>query len=144
MPAIANIALNDAQATPVLHTFAPVNQDAKGTWWWEDQTGVSPLGFNRISADFKRLGNPAAGATSASRVSRVNFSIHTPKLEALSNNSAGYTPAPTVAYIPRFNGEFILPERASLQDRKDLRKYAQFLLADASVIAMVETLLGIY
>jgi len=144
MAAVANIVLNDAQATPVAHTFIPLGPDAQGTWWFEDQTGSAAIGYNRISMNLKRVGNPAPGSDSGGRVNRLSLGIHTPKLETVANNSAGITPPPTVAYVCRANLELILPERCSLQDRKDLRKYADFLFADAQVIAMAENLQNVY
>lgn len=145
MPAVASIALNDALGSPVLHTFIPLGQDNNGTWWYEDQTGTSAIGYNRISISLTRTPPGTNGAASGSnRVNRVKMSIHTPTLETLGTNDNGITPPPTVAYINRCNVEFILPERNSLQNRKDLRKYAQFLLADAQAIAVVETLQSIY
>lgn len=144
MSAVANIVLSDAQATPVAHTFVPIGQDAKGTWWFEDQSASSSIGYNRISMLLKRAGNPAPGSNAGDRVNRVLVGLHTPKLETLSNNSAGLTPPATVAYIPRCNIEMIIPDRAALQDRKDLRKFAQFLLAETQLTAMVETLQGVY
>jgi len=65
-------------------------------------------------------------------------------LETLGTADNGITPPPTVAYTPRFNAEFIMSERASLQNRKDLRKYANFLLAEAQLTAMVEALQGVF
>lgn len=144
MPAVANIVLADAQATPVNHTFIPLGPDSNGVWWFEDQTGTSSIGYNRISAELKRPINPAPGSDSSTRMNRLKLGIHTPKLETLGTNDAGLTPSPTVAYIPRASIELALPERAVLQDRKDVRKYAQFLLADALVVAMAETLQNIY
>lgn len=144
MSAVANIVLNDAQATPVAHTFIPLGPDVNGVWWWEDQTGTSPIGYNRISMSLSRasLGQPSSNA--GERTTRIKVGIHTPKLETLGNNSAGITPPPTVAYIPRCNVEFILSDRSSLQDRKDLRKYADFLLAEAQLTDMVENLRSVY
>jgi hypothetical protein len=37
-----------------------------------------------------------------------------------------------------------MSERAVLQDRKDLRKFADFLIAEAQLTAMVETLQNVY
>jgi len=144
MSAVTSIVLNDAQATPVAHTFLPLGPDANGVWWFEDQSGASPIGYNRISMKLTRPQNAAPGSDSGNRVSRVSVGIHTPVLETLGNNSAGITPPPTVAYIARCNIEFILPERSSLQNRKDIRKYADFLLAETQLTAMVETLQSIY
>lgn len=144
MSAVTNIVLNDAQATPVAHTFTPVGPDQSGTWWFEDQSAASPIGYNRISMQLVRASNPAPGSNAGGRINRVKVGLHTPKMETLGNSSAGITPPPTVAYIPRCNVEFIIPDRTSLQDRKDLRKFADFLLAEAQLTDMVENLRNIY
>lgn len=144
MSAVANIALNDAQGSPVLHTFVPLGPDVNGTWWWEDQTGTSSIAYNRISMKLTRPKPAAAGDNSDKRVNRVKFSILTPKVESLGVSDSGYTPSPTIAYTPRFDGEFVMSERSTLQDRKDLRKYADFLLAETQLTAMVETLQNVY
>lgn len=144
MAAVANITLNDALATPVLHTFVPVGQDSKGVWWYEDQSASSPIGYNRISYEFVRPTNPAPGESSGNRMFRIKIGFHTPKLETLGNNSSGITPPPTVAYVARCNCEFLVPERSALQDRKDIRKYMDFLLAEAQLTDMVENLRNVY
>jgi len=144
MSAVASIVLNDAQATPVAHTFIPLGPDTKGVWWWEDQTGVSSIGYNRISMQLIRAGNPPAGSNAGERVNRVKLALYTPKLETISNNSAGLIPPPTVAYVVRCNVELILPDRAVLQDRKDMRKYLDFIAAEAQFTNMVENLQNVY
>lgn len=144
MSAVANIVLDDAQATPVAHTFIPLGPDASGTWWWEDQTGTASIGYNRISMHLVRPLPATAGQSSDKRVNRVKIGIHTPKVEALGVSDSGYTPSPTIAHTARCNVEFIMSERATLLDRKDLRKFADFLLAEAQVIAMVESLQNVY
>lgn len=145
MAAAANIVLNDALATPVAHTFVPLGPDRNGVWWFEDQSGVSPIGYNRISLSITRPLSMTAGENSDGRVARVKVGLHTPKLENTTNSTvSGVAPAPTISYTPRVNIEFILPERAALQDRKDLRKYIQFLVADAAVVNAVESLQGVW
>ena len=144
MSAVANIVLNDAQGTPVAHTFIPLGPDQSGTWWWEDQTGTSPLGYNRISMQLVRNTKSAAGSSAGESTSRIKVGVHTPKMETLSNNSAGLTPPPTVAYTPRCAVEFIISDRSALQDRKDLRKYVDFLMAEAQLTNMVENLQNVY
>lgn len=144
MAAVQNIVLNDAQGSPVAHTFIPLGPDKTGAWWYEDQTGTAPIGYNRISLQLIRPSSPAAGSDSGDRTARVKIGLHTPKLETLGTNDSGLTPPPTVAYIPRCNIEFIMSERSALQDRKDLRKYVDFLMAETQVTAMVETLQNVY
>ena len=144
MSAVANIVLNDAQATPVAHTFVPLGPDQKGVWWFEDQTGASPLGYNRISLSLTRAAVGSTGSKASESTTRIKFSVHTPKLETLGTSDAGLTPPNQVAYVPRFNGEFVISDRAVLQDRKDLRKYVDYLLAETQLTAMVETLQNVY
>lgn len=144
MAAVTNIVLPDAQATPVNHTFIPIGPDQNGVWWFEDQSTASPIGYNRISLQIVKSGNPSPGSNASTRVNRVRMGIHTPKLETLGTSDAGFTPAATVAFVLRANLEFILSDRSSLQDRKDLRKYVQGLCGDAQFYAMIENLQGIY
>lgn len=145
MSAVANIVLNDAAGTPVAHTFVPVGVDAKtGTWWWEDQSVSSTIGYNRISMQMVRAANPSPGSNAGQRVNRVKVGLHCPTLETLGTSDNGLTPPDTVAYICRANLEFILPERSILQNRKDLRKFMDFLVAETQLTAMVENLINVY
>lgn len=144
MSAVANIVLNDAQATPVAHTFIPLGPDKNGAWWFEDQSSANAIGYNRVSIHLTRAALASQGQSSGERVNRVKIGIHTPVLETLGTADSGITPPPTVAYVPRCNIEFIINERASLQNRKDLRKYAQFLMADTQVVSSIESLQNIF
>lgn len=145
MAAAANIVLADAQATPVNHTFIPIGPDNNGVWWFEDQSGAAPIGYNRISLELKRPAPGKQGQSSTQRMIRVKLGLHTPKLENTTNSTvSGVAPAPTLSYIPRVNVEFMLPERSSLQDRKDLRKFAQFLMADPAVVNAVEAIQNVW
>ena len=144
MSAVASIVLNDAQATPVAHTFLPLGPDKNGTWWFEDQSGTAPIGYNRIGMSLVRPTSATSGQSSKDRVARVKITVSTPVLETIGNNSAGITPPPTVAYVPKFTGEFVFNERSTLQNRKDMRKYIDFLMAETQLTNMVENLQNIY
>jgi len=143
--AAANIVLADAQATPVNHTFVPLGPDRDGVFWFEDQSAVSAIGYWRISMQLKRPAVAKAGQNSSQRTFRAVLGVHEPLLETVSNNTvSGIAPAPTVAYTPRCFVEYVLPERASLQDRKTLRKMVANLLGEAQSTALVETLVTPY
>lgn len=144
MPAVANIVLNDAQGTPVAHTFVPLGPDQKEIWWFEDQSGTSAIGNNRLSVSLKRPSVATAGQASTKRFNRVELGIWTPKLETLGTNDAGLTPSPTVAYVPKCMVAYSIEERATLQDRKDLRKYMSQLNDNALITQVIEQLLGFY
>lgn len=139
--AAVNIVLADALATPVNHTFVPLGPDRDGVFWFEDQSQANAIGFWRISMQLKRPIPSQAGQNSNQRVYRASIGLHEPILETVSNNTvSGIAPAPTVSYVPRTFIEHVLPERCSLQNRKDLRKMAYNLSNEAQYVAMVETL----
>lgn len=144
----SNIVLADAQATPVNHTFVPMGPDEKGIFWFEDSSAngaTAAIGSWRISAELKRPPPAGPGVSSANRTFRAVVGLHEPVLETLGTNTvSGIPPSPTVAYVPRCFAEFVLPERATLQNRKDLRKMVALLLAEAQMTALVETLVRPY
>lgn len=142
MPAASNIVLADALGTPVNHTFVPLGKDANNVYWFEDQSRPSAIGYWKLSVDVKRpLPGAPGNASSADRVARVKLAMHQPQLETLGTNDAGLTPPSTIAYISRSSVEFILPERGSLQDRKDLRKMTGLLVNDTQITGIVENLI---
>lgn len=136
MAAIANIVLADALGTPVNHTFEPAKASADYALW-EDRSAAYYVGYNRLSMMLKR---PTAGKKVGDRNIRAKIVVETPKLENTTNSTiSGIAPAPTVSYRLSANMEFVLPERCSLQDRKDIRKYAQVLLTGQPAIDLIET-----
>lgn len=147
MPAAADIVLADALGTPVSHTFTPIGPDPKSPsmFWFEDQSQASPIGYWRISVELKRPPIAKPGESSQNRVMRAVIGLHEPILENVSNSTvSGVAPAPTLSYTPRSFTEYVLPERSSLQNRKDLRKMTMNLQDDALIQAVVEDLQGIW
>lgn len=143
--AAVNIVLADAQATPVNHTFVPLGPDKDGLFWFEDQSQASPVGFWRISYQLKRPAIAKAGESSRERTYRAVIGLHEPVLETVSNNTVnGIAPAPTISYVPRSFTEYVMPERSSLQNRKDLRKMTYNLQNEAQLVSLVETLITPY
>lgn len=134
-----DIVLADAQATPVDHTFVPVGRDAKNVFWFEDQSQASAIGYWKISVELKRPPAAQAGQNSKDRTARVEIGLHEPVLESVSNDTvSGIAPAPTIAYVPRSFLSFVVPERSTLQNRKDLRKMTANLIANSQILAVVE------
>lgn len=132
MPTMANIVINDGAAAPVAHTFTPTGPDRNGVHYWHDRSGGVALGFPRISIDVRAPSPAGPGATSSSdRVQRVKVRMVVPIMET------GVT-TPTKAYDLTFNGEFILPERATEAECGDVLAYADNLLSDALMAALVE------
>lgn len=145
MSLAANIVLADAQAIPVNHTFIPIGKDQHGVYWFEDQSQANAIGFWKISIEVKKPLPGAPGAKSgADRVIRVKYTLHEPTLETLGTSDSGLSPPPTISYISRGSTEYILPERSTLQNRKDMRKMMGLLNADVQIVAAVENLIPVY
>lgn len=145
MAAASNIVLPDGLATPVNHTFVPVEKDKNGVFWFEDQSPASPIGYYRIGVSLVRPSAGTAGDSSQNRVNRVRLTISTPKLENVTNSTvSGVAPAPTLSYVCRTITEHIIAERGSLQNRKDLRKMNYLLQNEAQLVNMVENLVFPY
>lgn len=135
MPTAVNIVLADAQATPVNHTFVPIGRDPKNplVFWFEDQSAANSVGFWRISVETKRPPPAGAGTSAKDRVYRSIIGLHEPVLEALAPNDNGFTPAPTVAYVPRTFCEFVDPERSVPLDRANMAKMVPLLLQNSQI-----------
>ena len=130
MAAIANIVINDGQATPVAHTFAPAKTQADMALL-EDRTSGIYIGYNKLTFALMR---PMGASKEATRNLKLSIKIETPKLETVSNNTAsGIAPAPTISYRPVVELMVTFPERCSLQDRKDLQAYIKNVLANSFV-----------
>lgn len=131
-----NIVLADAQATPVNHTFQPAGLDAKGKYVFVDRSAANAVGNWMIKVDVTQ---PAPSATNGTF--RYRLELHEPVLEVLGDaNAGGYVAAPSVAYAPRAFVELVLPDRTTLQNRKDLRKMVGGLVNDAQIASIIENL----
>lgn len=149
MPAIAAIALLNGETVPVSHTFNPLGQDVKtGIWWFEDTSprvaATSSIGYPRIGIRTKRETEIVAGTSAKNAVSRVEITISLPQLETLGTSASGFTPAPQVAYVDRFQGTFILPSRDLLADRKDGLAYAKNIFSNSMIIDLVQNLTSLW
>lgn len=144
--AATNIVLADAQATPVNHTFVPLGPDKDGVFWFEDQSQANAIGFWRISYQLKRPAQAKTGGESSNgRAYRAVIGLHEPILENVSNNTvSGIAPAPTISYVDRVFTEYVMAERASQQNRKDLRKMNYNLQNEAQLVSLVESLITPY
>ena len=132
MSAIANIAIQDGQGTPVTHTFYPI-QTGPTTKLRENLTALPTLGQGVVSV-VTRLDGKAG-------LNRVRVVLELPALEAETGaNSSGYTAAPKVAYMNKATVEFILPSRGTAAQRKDLRTLLSNLVKDAVVSDSIDNL----
>jgi len=130
MSAIANIVINDGQSTPVAHTFAPARTSADYALLEDRAAGVY-IGYNKLTMMLER---PKGQSRDASRNLKLVIRVETPKLENVTNSTiSGIAPAPTISYRPMAELTVTLPERCSLQDRKDLQAYVKNVLSNTFV-----------
>lgn len=147
MPAFAALTINDGAATPVAHTFSPVNNDAKGVASFADRSGGIAIGFPRITFSLREpVAQLKAGSASrGDRVYKVVITIDVPKLESTSAaTGTGIPPAPTVAYDTAARLEVFLPERGVLAERTDLLAYIGNTLSNASIKSAIQNLEAFY
>ena len=139
MPAIGNVVINDGATTPVAHIFAPAGISGNVASL-ADRSGGIPVGYFTLDISLR-----PPSSQSLEKMYLATFRIKTPILEQTSASTAtGIQPAPTVGYTPIAELKFWLPERSSLQNRKDLRLFVKNLLADAVVTAVVDNLESVY
>lgn len=130
----AIITLTDATpTTPVNRVYSPT-QSGDGLIRWQDRTQAIFVGQNRLTIS-QRLADKQV------RTNKFVFKLETPILEQTSPSTAsGIQPAPTVAYTPLATLEFVLPDRMTTQERKDLLAQLRDLVAEAIVTSMVHDL----
>lgn len=140
MPAIGNIVIADGQTTPVNHTFSPVGINSDMVAFYDDRSAGIAIGYNALSVSLRK---PTNGATN--RNFKAQLKLVLPTLEVTSpSTSTGIQPAPTKAYDAMVTVEFVLPERSSTQNRKDLLTMLKNALAHSTIQSVVQDLENVY
>jgi hypothetical protein len=131
MSSIANLVLNDGQATPVPVTFTPTAASLDQATWQDRSSGIY-TGMPTIILSSRR---PVKG----SDLFKVRATMKLPIMEVVSNSTvSGIAPAPTIAYVMTGNVEFMLPSRSTQQNRKDLTAFIKNLLAEVQFTNLVD------
>ncbi len=127
MSVIASITVDDAETTPVSHTFNP--HQTKPALYVEDGNPAVPIvGQPTILVDVKRAQN-------GSSVNRVKFTFRVPVLETTSGSTiAGYEAPPKVAHTLTFTGELIAHDRSTEQQRANVVEMVSNLLSNAQAV----------
>lgn len=132
MSAIANIAIADGAATPVTHTFSPIQSNPFAKW--VDTDAAKPY----LASQYSIIGR-VTRQDSTKGLTRVKLGLVLPTM-----GTGVSLPASEVDYSHQVNIEFICPNRGIKQERKDSRVLARNLLADAQVIDMIDELRSSY
>lgn len=123
MSAQGNLVINDGQTTPVARTFSARGADMKMALWTDISTGVG-IGMGRVTLSYNQ-------DQSANGSYKVELRITIPVMEVISGSDGGYTPIPKVAFNCFGKVEFVMPNRSSLQNRKDLIAFVKNALGAA-------------
>lgn len=138
MAARGNITLTDAESTPINRVYKPSQNRPGDPLSWRDSMQTIYAGQAKLTL-VQRMADAKAKTT------KVQWRLETPILEQTSpSTSTGIQPAPTVAYIPLVELDFVLPDRATLQDRKNLLSMVRDLIDEAIVTSQVHDLDMIY
>lgn len=132
MSAIANIAIADGAATPVTHTFVPVQTNPNPVW--NDTDAAKPYLASQYRVSIVRK-----ASDSTKGLTRVRITLVLPTM-----GTGVALPASEVDYSHQAVIEFTMPNRGLKQERKDIRTLIKNLLADAQVIDVIDELHAAY
>jgi hypothetical protein len=134
MPAINTVAISDGQATPVEHTYYPV-QSSPIAVYREDITSLPVSGQSVLTE----------GLVSKGELFKFRVTLDLPVMEEASGaNPSGYTAAPKVAHIVRADCTFFASKRSTSDQRNDLMELFMNSLADPQVRDSFKSLIKPY
>lgn len=128
MGAVAALTIADGATTPINRSFVPTRESSDGFIYLDKSSGLV-VSYNKIVLGTKLPNDRSTGE----RNFRIKVGAHVPIAEALPDNPTLYK----LAYTARFGGEFVIPERATQQDRKHLLAFVKNLMANAVVNSLV-------
>lgn len=138
MSAFASITINDGATTPVARVFSPVRIDNNGVAKLEDRSGGTAIGFPVLTLSLRE-------PTKASRNYKFMAKIVLPTLEVTAPSTAtGIQPAPTKAYDHLATCEFVLPERGTDAERKNILALLANAIQNINVQNAVKTFEAVY
>lgn len=144
MPQYSTLNLGDGQATPVNHPFTVQSVKPDLLAFSEKVSGVPFIGWPEVVIRH-RAPIVQRGRRSADGVFREEFSIKVPQMDTTSpSTSTGVQPVPTVGYVNQVKVTFLMSERATDQQKKDLRKFIANLLSHPTVSVQIENSEGIW
>lgn len=130
MPQIGNIAITDAEATPVTHTFTPVKTEG-AIARLKNSTGAATTPGNETLIVEVRDAKSPKGAN------QVVIGMGDPT-EAVVDGQTSVVRTNSMQIV------FNFAQTASVQERKNLGEMASKLLANATVKSVIENLEPIY
>jgi hypothetical protein len=128
MAAATDIVVDDAQSTPVAHTFSPARKDGGLVVYEERTTANSPRGFYT-------LGISQTSPKAANTVIRTKLTFEVP-IEVHDTNLDVYTYPSSM----RFNVDVLMPKDISTADRANMAAYVKNVISHATIQALIANL----
>lgn len=120
-----DVVLNDAQATPVAHTFVPIRVTPDFTSFADRSPGVS-LGFRQLKVSTS-FGNGQR------TTDKTELRLDVPVVQTVDGVAK-------LAHVNRGLVQFVFSQQATEQERKDLYKYITEALANSLLIGALRDL----
>lgn len=134
MPAINTVVVNDAETTPVAHTYYPVQSSP-----------VAVYRENIAALPISGQGQITLGLSQKGELYKLRVTMDLPVMEEASGaNPQGYTAAPRVAHTVRADCTFFATRRSTASQRKNLMELFMNSLADDQIRQAFESLIKPY
>lgn len=131
MPQLANITINDGESTPVAHVFAPVTTDGFLARL-KERVGAIASVFPSLNVQFRE---PLNGQRD--RVYRIKETIQMPVAVTIDG-------VVSIDHTDYAHVEYVISERSSEQQRKNLRMLVSNSQANATLATVVDKLEPLY
>lgn len=128
MPDATSLSINDS--VPTAHTFAPQSVTPASTILVDRDTADTAAGYPQVILGL-------SPASSSRPTSRVNIRLNVPVEYTVDG-------VVKIAYVSRFNGDIILPQEMTQQERDDFAALLKNLLADTVVQGYITNLDPMY
>lgn len=144
MPQYSTLTLGDGQAPTVNHAYTVQSVKPDLISFSEKQSGVPFIGWPELVIRH-RAPIIQRGRKTADGVFREEFTLKIPVMDTTSPSTAsGVQPVPTVGFVNQVKVTFLVSERATDQQKKDLRALVVSVINSASVRTQVENSEGIW
>lgn len=136
MASVAALLVADGQTTPVTHTFSPAKTTSDYVLY-ENRVSGQYIGYEKLTISMQR---PRGPSNQANRNLKYTVKLEAPVLESIGTSDSGLPALPTVAHRPTVEVIFTFSERATKQQRKDMRYLAWGILANAGIGSEIDDL----
>lgn len=131
MPQNTSITVNDGATTPVAHVYMPTRIDSNNVATFQERTSGVPIGYPTLTWSLR-------AATASSPTYKLIGKITQPKVVTTTDTSG--KSVVSVDYVNLGSIELVTSQKATAQERKDLRVLMSNLLMNANIVVSADNL----